>query len=249
MAYLYALDFDGVICDSAVETGITGWKAATHLWNEMIGEFPEPDLLDSFRRVRPVLEIGYEAILIMRLLYQGVQADELFEDYTTQINSLVERDNLCVSRLKTLFGKSRDDWIKYDYQGWINMNPLFPGMAKKLQDLNSSGLLSIVTTKQERFVKQILQANQFELEAEYIFGLDRNMSKPEVLKYLLRMHPDQIICFIEDRLPTLKAVVQHDDLQDVQLYLASWGYNTEQDRYTAGNYPIQLINLSQFVEC
>ena len=25
---IYALDFDGVICDSAVETAITGWKAA-----------------------------------------------------------------------------------------------------------------------------------------------------------------------------------------------------------------------------
>ncbi|HFD13311.1 MAG TPA: HAD family hydrolase, partial [Crenotrichaceae bacterium] len=51
--HIYALDFDGVICDSAVETGITGWKAATHVWNEMTGVLPDQVLLDAFRRVRP----------------------------------------------------------------------------------------------------------------------------------------------------------------------------------------------------
>jgi len=36
----YALDFDGVICDSAVETGITGWKSACTLWQGMPETIP-----------------------------------------------------------------------------------------------------------------------------------------------------------------------------------------------------------------
>ena len=35
MSKLYALDFDGVICDSAVETAVTGWRVAQTLWDDM----------------------------------------------------------------------------------------------------------------------------------------------------------------------------------------------------------------------
>ena len=38
---IYALDFDGVICDSAVETAITGWKAASSIWKDMPEAAPQ----------------------------------------------------------------------------------------------------------------------------------------------------------------------------------------------------------------
>ena len=38
---IYALDFDGVICDSAIETAVTGWKVAQKIWQDMPSSLPE----------------------------------------------------------------------------------------------------------------------------------------------------------------------------------------------------------------
>ena len=54
---LYAFDFDGVICDSAIETGITGWRVASKMWPDMPSDIPS-NMLDDFRQVRPLIETG-----------------------------------------------------------------------------------------------------------------------------------------------------------------------------------------------
>jgi phosphoglycolate phosphatase-like HAD superfamily hydrolase len=128
------------------------------------------------------------------------------------------------------------------------MNPLFPGVGEKLQTLGTHSLWYIVTTKQERFVTQILKANQIELPGPRIFGLDRKMSKEEVLIDLKKNHPDEIIYFVEDRLPTLLNVLNNDKLQDVRLFFATWGYNTVRDKQEAEHHPIECVNIEGFLE-
>ncbi len=78
-AILYALDFDGVICDSAVETAITGWKAAGQIWNDMPRTVP-PAMIERFREVRPIIETGYESILAMRLIHLGETTEAIYRD-------------------------------------------------------------------------------------------------------------------------------------------------------------------------
>ena len=36
---IYTLDFDGVVCDSAIETGISGWKAGATIWDDYSNAF------------------------------------------------------------------------------------------------------------------------------------------------------------------------------------------------------------------
>lgn len=243
---IYALDFDGVICDSAVETAITGWQAAAQLWPDMPKAVP-PEMIARFRLVRPIIETGYEAILAMRLLYLGATVEVIYEDYSNQIKILLEEINTTVGALKTLFGTTRDIWIAHDLTSWIEMNPLFDGIALKLQKLGQLCPWYVVTTKQERFVKQILHANGIELADERIFGLDRNMSKVEVLTQLKIWHPEATLVFAEDRLPTLLKVLQTDKLADVKLILALWGYNTDADKALAASQPIISMQLENFI--
>ncbi len=96
---LFALDFDGVICDSAIETGITGWQVATQLWQDMPENMPEQVMID-FRYVRPVMETGFEAILICRLLFEGLKPELLMTDFSRQINAILSREQLDTSELK-----------------------------------------------------------------------------------------------------------------------------------------------------
>jgi len=241
-APIYALDFDGVICDSAVETAITGWKAATHVWPDMAGTIPEASHIEQFRALRPGLETGYESIILMRLLQQGESVENIKANITTFLKTLGADSTL----LKQLFGETRDQWIKHARDEWISMNPLFEGVAEKLQKLNGQAWY-IVTTKQERFVEQILQANQVDLPID-IYGLDRKKDKQAVLLELLEKHGTQTIRLIEDRLPTLLGVLGNEQLSAVDMQLVDWGYNTEQDRTDARTKGIKVIGLAEFLK-
>lgn len=241
---LYALDFDGVLCDSAVETSITGWKAALHFWPKMPTEIPDL-LIAQFKCVRPVLETGYEAILILRLLFEGVTTDALLADFSHRITGIIRRDQLDPDKLKQRFGETRDHWIKNNLGQWIAMNPLFQGVVDKLTNIPSRQCY-IVTTKQERFVSEILKANNITVPPEQIFGLDRQMSKQRVLRDLLSQHPEHTILFVEDRLPTLINVMNDEQLSTIKLIFADWGYNTLEDKQHATELNLTRIDLKDF---
>lgn len=243
---VYALDFDGVICDSAIETSITAWKAAQTLWQDMPDTSPSKELISDFRKVRPYLETGYEAILIMRLLQQGLSVTKLCNHYQEELKLLIHNHHLDTKTLKHLFGKTRDHWIKQDRQDWLNMNPFFEGIQQALKQLEHKTWY-IITTKQTRFVELILQANNIKLNIDAIYGMERQMSKVETLLYLNKQHAYQTIVFIEDRLPTLVDINAHPQLQTIELQLASWGYNTPIDRQYVKNAAITLINIEQFL--
>lgn len=248
---LYALDFDGVICDSAIETGITGWKVAHQIWPEMPSQ-PLEKMIALFRQVRPAMETGYEAILIMRLLFEGISPTLLLADFSTKIAKIIAQNQLAITDLKQQFGKARDHWIANDPDEWIAMNPLFDGFAEMLRQIEPEQCY-IITTKQERFVRKILEANNIVLPASHIFGLDRKLSKRQILTDLLTLHPDQTILFVEDRLPTLINIINDRHLKSVLLFFANWGYNTEQDKQRILNLNtvttlglVDLISLAKF---
>jgi len=243
---VYALDFDGVICDSAIETGISGWKAACQIWNEMPKSVPI-EMVEKFRRVRPIIETGYEAILTMRMLHLGESIETIYKNHTDQFQILMQEAQVDSNDLKQLFGDIRDNWIANENIDWIQQNPLYQGVAKKLISLSENNIWYVVTTKQERFVKMILDANHIELPDQRIYGLDRNLSKIQVLTKLQNEHPKQPIQFVEDRLPTLLKVRQVPELANIQLYFATWGYNSPEDENQALSEGLNVQQLDQFL--
>lgn len=248
--FIYALDFDGVICDSAVETGITGWKAAGTIWNDMPKSVPD-GLIDLFRQARPIIETGYEAVLAMRLLFQGETVETIYHDFANKSSAVMQSASISVDDLKAVFGNTRDHWIAEDIDDWVGMNPLFTGVAEKLKLLSNNAELQpwyIVTTKQERFVKQILKANSIGIAGDNVFGLDRKMNKIAVLSALQVRHPGQTVYFVEDRVQTLVNVANSADLNRVKTVFALWGYNTAEDKALAQKYRFTLQQLENFLE-
>lgn len=232
---LFALDFDGVICDSALETGLSGWQVASRIWGEMPEQMPE-QIMTDFRQIRPVMETGFEAILICRLLFEGLQPALLMDDFASQLKSLMAREYLDVADLKKKFGEYRDNWIETDLVGWIGMNPLYPGVTDLLQTIPLKQRY-IITTKQERFVIEILAANQIEILPDQVYGLERQLKKPQILDDLQQLNPHATILFVEDRLPTLLDVIETPSLSVLNLYFATWGYNTQTDKQLALHHP------------
>jgi phosphoglycolate phosphatase-like HAD superfamily hydrolase len=123
-------------------------------------------------------------------------------------------------------------------------------VIERLKLTLASGVqLFIVTTKEGRFVKQLLQQEGVNLPDTAIFGKEVKRPKYETLRELISQEKIKYenLWFVEDRLKTLELVKQQSDLKDVQLFLADWGYNTQPEREAGQNDSrIRVISLSDF---
>lgn len=235
-----ALDFDGVLCDSVEETAATAWRAGATLWSDMAGPLPPADLLAGYRLARPVVETGYEAILVMRLLLDGLMPDDLIADYRDLARRVMDRGAFDVGGLKALFSETRDRWLAEDPAEWVSLSPFYPGIADWLRTIPAAADCCIVTTKDRRFVERLLAANEIPLPVGGIFGLEQGRPKESVLLDLIERSGEDTVFFVEDRLVTLERCLARPDLRPLALRLAGWGYNTAADRHKAGRLGIPI---------
>jgi hypothetical protein len=242
---ILALDFDGVICRSAAEACISGWKAAGRLWPERF-RVPVPvEIFEGFERVRPVMEVGFQAVLLVRLLRDGRSVEEILGNAPLLLFDLMRREGLSEDTLVRHFGATRDRWMTENLPEWIGCHEFYEGT---IDAVNESDLPAyIITTKEKRFAVALCAAGHLRLPEDNIFGLESG-NKSMVLKQLARRHKNIRIHFLEDRLNTL---LQADAGvgADLHLYWAAWGYHTPSERNRAeAHADIKVLSLDQFRE-
>ncbi|MBR4672891.1 MAG: ribonuclease III [Victivallales bacterium] len=246
-----ALDFDGVICDSASETAVSAWKAARTIWPSLFHRrLPTQKNIDAFRAVRPYLETGYQAILMTKMLQEKLPISEFELHLNEHFQRIMTEHSLTQQQLIELFGATRDNWIAEDQQNWLDWHTLYPGVAEALKaNLSKGGTHFIIaTTKQERFVSAILKNAGIDFPEDDIFGLERKRKKPVLLAEQLRLKP-MALYFIEDRLKTLFSVESDPELESVKLIYAPWGYGTANDAIIAQDDPhIKTMTLQEFTD-
>lgn len=144
----------------------------------------------------------------------------------------------------------RDAWIQQDLASWLRLHRFYPGLIDRLKDLLAGDLpVYIASTKEGRFIQALLAQSGLDFPAERILGKEVKRPKYETLRQLKAVHDVTHIWFIEDRLPALMDVAEQDDLGDVQLFLAEWGYNLASDRAIAAQNPrIHLLSLNKIVQ-
>ncbi|XP_078175357.1 ribosomal RNA small subunit methyltransferase G isoform X2 [Carex rostrata] len=260
---LYALDFDGVLCDSCGESSLSALKAAKIRWPFIFGEVDtatEKWIIDQMHILRPVVETGYENLLLVRLLVElkipsvrkssvaeGITVETILESWLKLKPTIMSEWNEDKDSLVDLFGRVRDEWMDNDLPSWIEANRFYPGVADALRF--SSSEVYIVTTKQSRFAEALLrELAGINIPSEKIYGLGTG-PKVEVLKKLQAMpqHIGMTLHFVEDRLATLNNVIKEPALNQWNLYLGTWGYNTENERKEAREISrIKLVDISEF---
>lgn len=246
-----ALDFDGVLCDGLREYFQTAWQAYMALWSST-SPTPPPGLAERFYQLRPVVETGWEMPVLIHALQQGVAEAEILQDWPAIARHLLVDNNLQAADVGTRVDEIRDRWIETDLDSWLALHHFYPGVIEQLQHFITSGSVQpvIVTTKEGRFVAQLLQQQGVELPADQILGKEYKRPKYQILRELwaaAQLQDGADLWFIEDRLKTLQAVQQQEDLTRVQLFLADWGYNTARDRTIATqDHRIHILSLQQF---
>ncbi|HBL09867.1 MAG TPA: haloacid dehalogenase [Cyanobacteria bacterium UBA11162] len=247
---ILSLDFDGVLCDGMLEYFQTSWRTYCQLWQPE-SKTPIPDLDSSFYRLRPVIEIGWEMPILIRALMLGVSESKIVQNWSIVAQEIIQSEALDIAYIGKQVDAIRDEWIISDLESWLSLHRFYPGVIERIQKIltwETETHLFIVTTKEGRFVKQLLQEQGIQIPEERIIGKEIKRPKHQTLRLLLETYPGTL-WFVEDRLKTLQSVQQQPDLKEVRLYLADWGYNTITHRESIQNNPrIQLLSLSQFAK-
>jgi len=192
---LYALDFDGVVCDSCNETGVSGLKAGYKLFPQVFEPFiidssKQLKILKQFRYLRPYLEFGYEAIIIMWLIIKKLPETNL-EEMSKKLNSAFYEEtmkefNIAKQILVETFAQIRDHWIQSDENSWLQLHQMYEGVPEFLKKRmeNSDNHLVILTTKQKRFTQKLLEyAGVTFLEEKYLWIRSRSKDTSPKITY------------------------------------------------------------------
>lgn len=132
-APLLAFDFDGVLCDSAGETGTSGYVTLRRLLPGLdLDERPTAELVEAFRSVRPLLETGFEAVLLMHELLRGesptTSARAMVEGGRVDFDAMFEEkpfNAFTKDQLKAEFAQTRRTWIEEDEDEWLGLNGFY----------------------------------------------------------------------------------------------------------------------------
>ncbi|MBW4444109.1 MAG: HAD family hydrolase [Plectolyngbya sp. WJT66-NPBG17] len=244
-----ALDFDGVICDGLKEYFQTAWKAYAQIWQ--VEAAPDERFAPAFYRLRPVVETGWEMPVLIRALVTGIEEEKILQDWVSIATQIISEDNLKPLEISAIVDTIRDHLIATDLENWLAEHEFYPGILARLRSiLNSSTDFVIISTKEGRFIKQLLQKQGIELKDEQIYGKESKRPKPQILSELKQAYGETAsIWFVEDRLKTLQAVEKQEALAEVALFLADWGYNTTSERQQAEKSDrIRLLSLAQFTQ-
>jgi phosphoglycolate phosphatase-like HAD superfamily hydrolase len=242
-----ALDFDGVLCDGMKEYFQTAWRAYCNIWH-LSDPTPPAGLAERFYTVRPLIAIGWEMPLLLRALLTGYSETQMAQDWEGLAQQLIAQEGISTSTLATQVDSIRDHWIATDPDSWLAEQSLYSGIAEQIPIWLQSMQVVIISTKEKRFIQQILQQSGVDLTDIRIFGKEVKRPKHQILRELKAETPG-IFWFVEDRLKTLQEVQAQPDLQDLGLFLATWGYNTPNERATVAHDPtIRQITLLQFCQ-
>jgi phosphoglycolate phosphatase-like HAD superfamily hydrolase len=234
-ARILALDFDGVICDGMAEYWQTAWRTYTQVW-QLDRLEPSPGVAEKFRELRPLIEVGWEMPVLIRALTLGISTERMHSSWQRIRDRILADSRLSGVKVSQQLDIVRDNWIQQDPASWLALHQFYPGAIDTLKSLPSRKIQPvIITTKESRFVAQLLQQQGVELASEFIWGKELKRSKVDSLKQILDrgVKKSPTVWFVEDRLSTLAKIAAQPELESVKLYLAEWGYNTVPEREAA----------------
>ncbi len=247
---IIALDFDGVICDSAAECLVSAYRAFASARGVSLepGAGTVPDRWrEGFYRLRPFTRDGKDYLMVLHLLDIGAsihtQAD-FDSESDARIQDLLRIYGAGSARdLEARFQESRRAIRLRDEEAWMEMNPLYQGVAEAL-DRCRDGLESIYVTtfKPTDAAARILRHHRVPFPEGQILGGDKIGESADKNGHMERVHgmtsvPLEDIHYVDDQVSHLRAALG----LGVRCYLATWGYNTDQQAEEARGLGIRLL--------
>ena len=249
---ILALDFDGVLCDGMREYFEASRRSYMRIWPDE--PVPGDDLLPAFRALRPVIMTGWEMPILLRAIVQERPESAILQNWAAIRGDLLKARKLhgaaLISALTRTLDEVRRTWIATDPLDWLDRNVPYCALEEVRRLVAESERAVLVTTKVGEFARRIL--DHWGVQLADIQGKEAGTHKCDNLRALIEGYTAMQgrrprLWFVEDRLETLRHVTTHADLEDMGLFLATWGYNTPETQASVrGDGRVHLLALDQF---
>ena len=250
---ILALDFDGVIVDSVLDTLFVGHNAYLRLygpgkkkyfggklftfenWEETKKQHQEE--IKYYRTLRPYIRGATDYGLIQKLIEENkfIKNQEIFDNY----RKAVEFDFEAYERE---FYKERERLQNINYRAWFNLEPPYPKVIEGIKKLLEEGTKVVIATSNRR--KAIAESFtpeyfNFTIKPEDILDRRFGEDKSEQMKHIVKLYNVKFeeIYFVDDQLSHL---IQTRPL-GVKVILAGWSYATDIQKEEARKQKIPVI--------
>jgi phosphoglycolate phosphatase-like HAD superfamily hydrolase len=242
---LLALDFDGVICDSAGEAFRVTVETFT-------GEFPEyvlpPDaaqqrgLYARFLEAMPLGNRAEDYAVLLAAIVSGVPLPD-------QAAYDAFRASLAPERLRAFhkrFYRVRAAWAERDPSGWLAQMAPYPGFCALLRRRAGDVRLGIATAKDRGSVRKLLASYGIADLFPDGFVLDKEAGEKKrdhvtKLAEQAGIAPAEVT-FVDDKVNHLEDVAA----LGARCVLATWGYNGVRERRIAEAHGFLVCGLDDF---
>jgi len=224
------------------------------------GEDGLPNWLKAkLRLLRPIVERGFETVLLARLCADEALASgarkrpltigEITANWGPDMREmLLARYQLSEAEAIEAFGACRAAWLADSSESWFAANAFYDGAVNALRSAvaraEPAAEIYLVTSKEQRFAGELLQRAGVPLESERIFGLGSG-PKGDTLCTLQQQHAGATLRFVEGKAETVRSVASDLRLLGVELYFAGWGHSTPEQKALVASMP----RVRPLVEC
>ena len=239
MEGLVFLDFDGVICDSLLETLVSSWWGYHLLRGEQQPAAVPANLLQRFRRLRPFVRAGEDFILIHELIAREIPVESQ-QDFDSQ---LAERGEEEVNRYRKSFYAARTHILADDREYWIGLNRLYPHVVPCLKAWGCSPSLYILSTKRAEFIVEIMTAKGIRFDPKRVLSCEAREKKDTILRTLAALGREKAL-FVDDQIDHLASGSSGDPR--ITGCLAAWGY--VQEGWLQDSRGVEVLEPNRFAD-
>ena len=114
--------------------------------------------------------------VLIRALILGIGEEAIFEEWQAIAQKIVFEEGLDRGEIGACLDSTRDEWIAKDLEGWLSLHQFYPGVVERLKGLMVSEVKPvIITTKEGRFVRSLLQKEGINLPQADIIGKELSL--------------------------------------------------------------------------
>lgn len=240
-----ALDFDGVICDSASEA----FRVTAETFRGVFPEYAVPagagddsGLYARFLEAMPLGNRAEDYAVLLAAIVSGVELPD-------QAAYDAFRASLAPERLRAFhkqFYRVRAAWAERDPRGWLAQMQPYPGFCELLRRRAGEVRLAIATAKDRGSVRRLLASyGVADLFPEgFVLDKEAGERKREHVTKLAAQAGCALaeVTFVDDKVNHLEDVAA----LGARCVLATWGYNGPRERRIAEGRGFLVCGLDDF---
>jgi phosphoglycolate phosphatase-like HAD superfamily hydrolase len=254
---ILALDFDGVIVDSVLDSLFVGHNTYLRLYGREVKKNFGGELftfenwekikrnyqkeIKYYRTLRPYIRGATDYGLIQKLMEEKkvIESQEEFDNYRNSVDFDFED-------YEKEFYKERERLQNIDYRAWFNLEPSYPKIIQGMKKLLEEEIKIVIATSNRR--KAIMKSFTpeyfgFTIDPKDIldkrFGEDKSEQMRHIVKFYKVNFED--IYFVDDQVSHL---FQTRPL-GIKVILAGWSYATEAQKEEARKQDILVIEREE----